>query len=154
MTADSAAETVRITRIIDAPREEVFRAWTEPERIRQWWGPGEFTCPEAEVDLRPGGSYRLAMQPSAGEPFIVGGTYREVEPPEHLVYTWRWETGPAADGSESLVSVEFKARGDQTELVLTHSDFPSSHGPAPYQMGWEGGLDKFQALFTGSGVDA
>jgi len=154
MTAEQSADMVRIVRIIDAPRDDVFRAWTEPERIRRWWGPGEFTCPEAEVDLRPGGSYRLSMQPTAGDPFIVGGTYREVDPPARLVYTWRWETGPAADGSESLVIVEFHARGEQTELVLTHTEFPEGHGPAPYQMGWEGGLDKFEALLAGSGVDA
>jgi uncharacterized protein YndB with AHSA1/START domain len=145
---------VRITRIIDAPREDVFRAWTEPEQIRRWWGPGEFTCPAAEVDLRPGGSYRLEMQPTAGDPFVVAGTYLEVEPPARLVYTWRWESGPAADGSESRVSVEFRADGERTELILTHTDFPESHGPAPYQMGWEGGLDKFEALLRGSGVDA
>ena len=147
-------DVVRVSRIIDAPREQVFRAWTEPDQIRQWWGPGEFTCPEAEVDLRPGGSYRLAMQPTAGDPFIVGGTYREVEPPTRLVYTWRWETGPAADGSESLVTVEFQAREGQTELILAHTEFPESHGPAPYQMGWDGGLDKFEALFAGSRIDA
>lgn len=154
MTTDPPPDTVEISRIIDAPREDVFRVWTEPDQIRQWWGPGEFTCPEAEVDLRAGGSYRFAMQPTEGDPFIVGGTYRDVEPPARLVYTWRWETGPAADGSESLVSVEFSAKGDQTELILTHTEFPESHGPAPYQMGWEGGLKKFEALFTGSGVDA
>jgi uncharacterized protein YndB with AHSA1/START domain len=153
MTVEPPADTVRVTRIIDAPREEVFAAWTEPQQIRQWWGPGEFTCPEAEVDLRPGGRYRLAMQPAQGEPFIVAGTYREVEPPIRLVYTWCWETGPAADGSESLVTVEFNERGERTELVLTHTDFPATHGPAPYQMGWEGGLDKFQALLERSGVD-
>jgi uncharacterized protein YndB with AHSA1/START domain len=94
------------------------------------------------------------MQPTSGDPFVVGGTYLEVEPPARLVYTWRWETGPAADGSESRVRVEFNERGDRTELVLTHTDFPESHGPAPYQMGWEGGMDKFAALFAGSGVDA
>jgi uncharacterized protein YndB with AHSA1/START domain len=154
MSAEPSADVVRLTRIIDAPREEVFRAWTEPEQIRRWWGPGEFTCPEADVDLRPGGSYKLAMQPIAGDPFLVVGIYREVDPPARLVYTWRWETGPAADGSESLVTVEFNRIGDQTELVLTHTDFPASHGPAPYQMGWEGGLDKFEAIFMGSGVDA
>jgi uncharacterized protein YndB with AHSA1/START domain len=154
MTAAESSDIVRIVRIIDAPREELFRAWTEPEQIRRWWGPGEFTCPEAEVDLRPGGRYRLAMQPTEGDPFIVGGTYREVEPPARLVYTWCWETGPAADGSESLVSVEFHAHGGQTELVLTHTEFPASHGPAPYRMGWEGGLDKFEALVTRSDVDA
>ena len=145
---------VEIVRIIEAPREQVFRAWTDPDELRRWWGPGEFTCPEAEVDLRPGGRYRLVMQPTAGEPFVLAGTYREVEPPARLVYTWRWETGPAADGSESLVTVEFRDRGDHTELVLTHSEFPASHGPAPYRMGWEGGLVKFEARFAGSGVDA
>jgi uncharacterized protein YndB with AHSA1/START domain len=148
-------DRVEIVRTIEAPREEVFRAWTDPEELRRWWGPGEFRCPEAEVDLRPGGAYRLVMQPTAGDPMVLAGTYREVEPPARLVYTWRWETGPAADGSESLVSVEFRDRGGQTELVLTHSDFPASHGPAPYQMGWEGGLVKFEALFAGrSAVDA
>ncbi len=154
MTAEQSGNAVRLARIIDAPREEVFHAWTEPEQIRRWWGPGDFTCPEAEVDLRPGGSYRLAMQPTEGDPFIVGGTYREVDRPARLLYTWRWETGPAADGSESLVSVEFNDRGEQTELVLTHTAFPAGHGPAPYQMGWEGGIEKFEALLAGSGVDA
>jgi uncharacterized protein YndB with AHSA1/START domain len=148
-------EQVEITRVIEAPRDDVFQAWTDPAELRRWWGPGEFTCPEADVDLRPGGSYRLVMQPSAGDAFVLGGTYREVQPPERLVYTWRWETGPAADGSESLVTVEFRALGDErTELVLTHSDFPASHGASPYQMGWEGGLEKLEALLAGSEVDA
>jgi uncharacterized protein YndB with AHSA1/START domain len=152
--APAEAGRIEVVRMIDAPREDVFRAWTDPDQLRSWWGPGEFTCPEAEVDLRPGGSYRLVMQPAGGDSFVVAGTYREVSPPARLVYTWRWETGPAADGSESLVSVDFHERGSRTELVLTHADFPASHGPAPYQMGWEGGLDKFERLFAGSAVDA
>lgn len=152
MTGDP--DRVQIVRMIDAPRAEVFHAWTDPEHLRRWWGPGAFTCPEAEVDLRPGGSYRLVMQATAGDPFVLGGTYREVQPPERLVYTWRWETGPAADGSESLVSVEFHDKGERTEVVLTHSDFPDAHGAAPYRMGWEGGFEKFEALFDGSTVDA
>jgi uncharacterized protein YndB with AHSA1/START domain len=154
MTADSPPDEVRVSRIVDAPPDEVFLAWTEPEQLRRWWGPGEFTCPEAEVDLRPGGRYRLAMKPAQGDPFIVEGTYHEVQAPRRLVYTWRWETGPAADGSESLVTVEFNERAGQTEIVITHTDFPPRHGPAPYQMGWEGGLDKIQALFEESSVDA
>jgi uncharacterized protein YndB with AHSA1/START domain len=151
VTSDDAVE---ITRIIDAPREEVFSAWTDPAKLREWWGPGEFTCPEADVDLRPGGTYRLVMQPTGGDPFVLGGSYREVEVPSRLVYTWRWETGPAADGSESLVSVEFRDRGERTELVLTHTEFPASHGEAPYRMGWEGGLDKLAALLERRSVDA
>jgi uncharacterized protein YndB with AHSA1/START domain len=94
------------------------------------------------------------MAPTEGDAFVLGGTYREVLPPARLVYTWRWETGPAADGSESLVTVEFHEGGDQTELVLTRADFPDSHGPAPYATGWAGGLEKFEALLAGSVVDA
>jgi hypothetical protein len=52
------------------------------------------------------------------------------------------------------VPVEFTERGAKTELALTHTEFPASHGPAPYRMGWEGGLEKFEALLQGSGVDA
>jgi uncharacterized protein YndB with AHSA1/START domain len=103
------------------------------------------------------GRYKLVMQPTAGDPFVVGGTFREVQPPHRLVYTWRWETGPAADGSESLVTVEFRDRDGQTELLLIHSDFPQPHGAGragPYQMGWEGGLVKLEQLLSGSGVDA
>jgi uncharacterized protein YndB with AHSA1/START domain len=150
----SAYERVEIVRVIDAAREKVFRAWTDPDELRRWWGPGAFTCPEAEIDLRPGGTYRLVMQPTEGDPFVLAGTYHDVEPPTRLVYTWRWETGPAADGSESLVTVEFHERGEKTQHVLTHSEFPATHGPAPYRMGWEGGLRKFERLLAGSEVDA
>jgi len=154
MTDEQVADRVHIARMIDAPREEVFRAWTDPDQLRRWWGPGEFTCPEAEVDLRPGGRYRLVMQPAAGDPFVLVGTYREVEPPARLVYTWRWETGPAADGSESLVTVEFRDHGGSTGVVLIHTEFPASHGPAPYRMGWEGGLVKLERFLARSAVDA
>ena len=82
---------------------------------------------------------------TAAEAFIVGGTYREVEPPLRLVYTWRWETGPAADGSESLVTVEIEAREGRTESVLTPTEFAESHGPAPYQ--WAG-----RAVLTSRGA--
>src|SRR5262249_33458707 len=98
---------LRMTKVIDAPREDVFRARTGPEILKRWWGPGEFTCPRAEVDLRPGGSYLLLMQPTEGDPLHLAGTYREVEPPERLVYTWRWEVG-VPDPGESLVTVEFR----------------------------------------------
>jgi len=158
MSDDQAQDDrVEVVRTIDAPREAVFRAWTEPDQLRAWWGPGEFTCPEAEVDLRPGGSYRLVMQAAGGDPFVVAGTYHEVEPPARLVYTWRWESGPAADGSESLVTVEFRelsGQPERTELAIVHTEFPATHGPAPYRMGWEGGLDNVEKLFAGRLVDA
>lgn len=135
------APVLRTARIIPAPRERVFRAWTDPEQLRRWWGPGRFTTPHAEVDLRPGGGYVLVMQPPDGTPMRLAGTYREVRPPERLVYTWRWEGGFPESG-ETLVEVNFRDRGDQTEVIVVHRGFPEGSPRDPYRLGWEGGLDK------------
>jgi len=99
--------TLRLTRAVPAPRDAVFRAWTDPEALRRWWAPAEgMSLPAAEVDLRPGGRYRFTMRNAKGEEFHLTGVYREVRPPERLVYTWRWE-GTERDGDgETLVVVE------------------------------------------------
>jgi uncharacterized protein YndB with AHSA1/START domain len=133
---------VQIRRTVRAKRDRVFRAWTDAEDLKRWWGPGEFTTPVAEVDARPGGSYLLVMQPPHGDAMRLVGTYREVDPPERLVYTWRWDT-PWSDGHESVVTVEFVDKGDDTEVVLTHDHF-GPEGEDPYRDGWEGGLDKLE----------
>ena len=85
--------TLRISRTFNAPRDLVFKAWTGPESLSRWWGAGPgFTTPIAEVDLQVGGKYRLGMQASDQDhPFIVGGVFKEIAPPEKLVYTWAWE---------------------------------------------------------------
>lgn len=133
-------------RTIHAPRERVFRAWTDPEELRKWWGPGLFTTPSAEVDLRQGGAYRLVMQPADGDPLLLTGTFLEVVPPERLVYTWRWEIG-VPDLQDSLVTVEFRDVGGSTEIALTHEHAPGSVLD-PYQMGWESGLEKLEAMLA------
>ena len=133
---------VRFAVVVDAPRADVFRAWTDPEELKQWWGPGAFTTPSATVDLRPGGRYELVMQPTGGgDPFVLGGEYREVTPPERLVYTWRWEVGPP-DPRETLVTVEFRDLGAQTEVILVHDNFVGPGPLEPYREGWESGLEK------------
>lgn len=102
--------TLTITRTYPAPREKVFRAWTDPQELKKWWaaGPG-YTTPFAEVDLRVGGRYRLAMKPPDKDVVhVVVGVYREVRPPERLIYTWGWE---GSAGPETLVTVEQHAHG-------------------------------------------
>jgi uncharacterized protein YndB with AHSA1/START domain len=136
--------TLQMSRVFDAPRDEVFRAWTDPVELARWWGPGEFSCPQADVDLRPGGAYRLVMQPPEGDAMVLGGTYREVQPPERLVYTWRWESG-WADQTELVVTVEFRDIDGRTEVLLTQEGFSSDDGVAANAWGWEGGLDKLTA---------
>jgi len=151
MTEDPAAgERVIVRRVIAASRERVFRNWTEAEQLKRWWGPGGFSCPAAEVDLRPGGTYRLVMLAPGGAPEMsVTGTYREVDPPALLVYTWRWDTGPAASNEESLVTVEFHQLDDErTEVIVTHDRFPVGHDASPYRSGWEEGLEKLDLAIT------
>jgi uncharacterized protein YndB with AHSA1/START domain len=139
----SAAETtLRLTRRFTAPRERVFRAWTEPEALKRWWIPKQgFSVPEVAIDLRAGGGYRVTMQNPAGERFALTGTYREVRPPERLVYTWRWE-GTREGGRETLVTVEFRDLGAATEVTVVHELFPDAAACARHRDGWSGCLDR------------
>jgi len=149
----TAMSSLRLVRVFPAPRERVFRAWTDPDELRRWWGPGLFSTPRAHVDLRPGGRYELVMQPPVGEPLILAGTFLEITAPERLVYTWRWESG-VPEPRESLVTVEFRDRGGATEVVLIHRDLPAGPAAEPYREGWESGLDKLgEALAAGSPAD-
>lgn len=85
--------TLHLTRTFAAPRAAVFRAWTDPERLKQWWGPPGYATPAVELDLRVGGRYRIGMRKLPdGDVFYLSGVYQEVRPPERLVYTWRWES--------------------------------------------------------------
>lgn len=152
--------TLRITKTVAAPRDLVFKAWTEPERLKQWWGVEEsFSTPIAEVDLRTGGRYRLGMlAPGESAPYVVGGVYREIRSPERLVFTWQWELpdGAAPEGSgdsshtgdhqEMLVTVEFLDMGGSTEVVVTHENLPDQHSKDEHSQGWNGCLIQLAAF--------
>jgi uncharacterized protein YndB with AHSA1/START domain len=156
--APETETTLRITRTIASPRDQVFRARTEPDSLKRWWGVSEdFSTPIAEVDLRVGGAYRLGMlAPGEANPFVVGGVYREVSPPEKLVYTWVWEGGEspadaaqsahAAGFQEMLITVEFRDLGGSTEVVLTHEFFPDPHAKDEHNQGWMGCLGQLARL--------
>ncbi len=140
--------TLRITRTFAAPRDRVFQAWTDPEKLKQWWGPPGYVTLVAEVDLRVGGHYRFGMKKIPdGEIFYLSGSYREVRPPERLVYTWRWENEP--HGTETLVAVEFRGLGASTEVVLSHEMFPTRDARDQHDMGWTGCLERLVALLAG-----
>ncbi len=140
-TLDAKAETtLQLTRTFAAPREKVFRAWTDPEEVKKWFHPPGYETPSAEIDLRVGGKYRLGMRKLPdGEVFYLSGTYREVRRPERLVYTWQWEAEPELGAT--LVTVEFHDRGGSTEIVLTHELFPTEKARQEHEQGWSGGLD-------------
>ena len=142
-------DEVRIERVLDAPRDEVFRAWTDPDELRRWWGPGEYATRYAEVDLRPGGHYLLVIEGAEGDAMRLAGTFREVVAPERLVYSWRWVEG-WSDPAESIVTVEFEDLGERTRVVLLHSALDDSPDADGYRMGWESGLEKLAATIERS----
>jgi uncharacterized protein YndB with AHSA1/START domain len=142
------AVVLQLKRRFEAPRERVFDAWTNPDVLRKWWAAApNMDTPIAEVDARPGGSYKLAMRdPDSGEVHTLVGEYREVSPPERLVYTWTWESNvDAMKGSENtLVEVDFREDGDATEVVVTHSGFATPELRDLHAHGWNGCLDNLE----------
>jgi uncharacterized protein YndB with AHSA1/START domain len=137
--------TLRLKRTFGAAREKVFRAWTEPEALKKWFAPADdHSTPFAQVDLRVGGKYQIDIKSPEGKVFRLGGTFREVRPPEKLVYTWAWEGDK--DVGETLVTVEFREQGTSTEVALTHELFPNEEALKGHDAGWSGSLDRLARM--------
>jgi len=143
-----------ITRIFDAPRELVWKAWTEPERVKRWWGPEGFTAPFIRIDLRVGGTYLYCMQSPEGRDYWRTGVYREIVPPKRIVCTDSFsdEKGNVAPASHYgmgadwplalVVTVTFEEEGGRTTFTLRHAGFPSDEMRNLAKTGWDTSLDK------------
>jgi uncharacterized protein YndB with AHSA1/START domain len=132
-------EVLRLTRVFNAPRALVFRAWTEAEQMKRWFCPHDHWGVDVEVDARVGGAYRIAMHDTdTGRDHVARGTFREVRAPERLVFTWRW----AEDSPQTLVTVEFRDLGGKTEVTLTHEALPTAESRQKHEHGWNGCLDR------------
>jgi uncharacterized protein YndB with AHSA1/START domain len=138
-----------ITRIIDTPRHIVFQAWTEPDRVARWWGPQGFTTVYHDMDIRPGGAFRVCMRSPEGVEHWKQGVYREVVEPERLVFTFAWEDADAKPGHQTLVTVTFAERGDKTELRLHQAVFGSIARRDEHQHGWTSTLERFAEYLRG-----
>jgi len=150
--ATSQQKELRLERRFSAAPDAVFDAWTNPEVLQRWWaaGPG-WETPLAEVDLRPGGRYRLTMRdPQAGAEHTVGGEYVEVRRPERLTYTWAWESEPGAPApaEPSRVTVDFRADGDGTRVEITHSGLASEESRAQHEHGWNACFDNLERVLA------
>jgi uncharacterized protein YndB with AHSA1/START domain len=137
--------TLEVRRTIRATRQRVFDAWTKPEERKKWSAPGPMIAPLVEIDLRVGGGFRLHMRSPDGTEHRVAGVYREIDPPNKLVYTWLWESEPSMENT--LVTVEFIDLGDRTEVVLRHTGFPTITRRDNHETGWIGCMTKLEALF-------
>jgi uncharacterized protein YndB with AHSA1/START domain len=110
-----------ITRLIDAPRELVFEAWTEPKHMAQWWGPKGFTNPVCEMDVRPGGAFRIVMRAPDGVEYPMRGVFREIVTPERLVFTTVAEDRDGNPHLEGLTIVTFAEYDGKTTLTIQTS---------------------------------
>jgi uncharacterized protein YndB with AHSA1/START domain len=141
MTVDPASLTLRLERILHAPRKRVYAACTAPDQLREWWGPAGFTTPAVELDVRVGGRYRITMQPPDGDAFHVSGRYSEVDPHRRLAYTFEWEE-PDPDDRETLVTLSFSDDGEGTKLHLDHGSFATQARYELHEAGWTETLDR------------
>ncbi len=134
--------TLILARTFSAAREAVFRAWTDPAKLKQWFAPSDtHSTTMAEVDLCVGGRYAIEMRSPDGKMHRVTGVYREVLVPERLVFTWTWEAG-GMDVGETLVTLEFHSHGNATEVILTHARFPNAAARDEHRRGHTGVLDR------------
>jgi uncharacterized protein YndB with AHSA1/START domain len=132
-----------LTRTFDAPPSLVFKAWTEPERLAQWWGPRGFTLASCNVDLRPGGAYRFQMRGSGGDDHWSQGIFREIVERELLVMAGSWaDAAGNPTGPETLVTVTFEEHNGKTKLTLRQVGFESSTSRDAHRGGWTSSLER------------
>jgi uncharacterized protein YndB with AHSA1/START domain len=139
----SEKPSLTITRRLPAPPDRCFRAWTDPQALKQWFGPGAIEVLHAESDPRVGGSYRIRARSPGGEEHDVSGVFQEVVTDRKLVFTWAWRGTPER---QSLVTVEFVPDGTATTLTLTHEQFADEGARDRHHHGWSGSLDKLAAF--------
>ena len=130
-TADGKHRVV-VRRRMPVPREVVYQAWVDPEGLREWMCPGDIVSAEATLDVRVGGSFRIIMR-SRDRVHEHVGTYQIVDPPAKLAFTW---SGLENASEITLVTVEFIAHGEESELVITHQGFTNPDVAQRYEMGW------------------
>jgi uncharacterized protein YndB with AHSA1/START domain len=143
----SAVLQLRLERVIRADRERAFAAWTRPELLREWSAPEGMTIEEGELDLRVGGRWRVVMTEPNGKRHEAFGTYREVTPPERLVYTHAWRQGNGSSPETTLV-VEFHEVAGGTRVVLTQEGFASPESRDGHGEGWSSSLNRLEAMFA------
>jgi uncharacterized protein YndB with AHSA1/START domain len=145
-----------VKRVVSATPEQVFDAFTDPEQLMQWWWPNGFFCPSAEVDLRVGGTYRLAMQWPEWIPVdaqfshYLAGEYYEIDRPHRIVMSGRAVNEEQGELFATLIEVTFDTDEKGTTLTVRQSYFdplPPPQAMAGAEQGWTEQLDKLEALF-------
>lgn len=156
---DQNSDPLTIVRVFDAPVEAVWNAWSDPEIVKKWWGPKDFTCPAAHIDFRVGGKSHVAMHGPKGTEFdkdLWGvGVYKEIEPKKKIVVSDSFadEKGNVVPASyygmdhafplEMEITVLFEPlEGNKTKMTLIHKGMPVGKHREGAQSGWNQSFDK------------
>lgn len=151
--ATAAAETghvLLIERVFDAPPALVFRLWSDPARVKEWWHPEHHETTRFDMDFRVGGAYRFTAAATTSS-HTAHGVYRQIVEPERIVMTFEWEgTGPYA-GKETLITIDFEPHGQrQTLLTFRQEPFTTEDGRDDHVQGWSQVLDSLAATLAGA----
>jgi uncharacterized protein YndB with AHSA1/START domain len=138
---DESDRILEVTRVFDAPRDLLFEVWTQPEHIKHWWGPRGFTTLSCEMDLRPGGAWRVQSRSFDGREYAEHGEFREIVEPERLVFTHAWENREDNPGLETLVTVIFAEEGGKTRMTFRQAVFDTTESRDGHAQGWNEAFD-------------
>jgi len=151
MTTKTAEKTsLEINRLINAPRERVYRAWTDPAQLKEWWGT-DGACGTKMInftaDARVGGNYRWDLLNREGEEMSVFGEYLELTPGRRIAFTWKWDDDENWEATDTIVTVELSDRDGGTEVRLIHEKLPSEESRDRHNEGWSSVLDRLEKFF-------
>jgi len=144
--ADETGRTLRLERFIPSSPNELFTLWIELEHVARWWAPDGYKAAVHDLDVRPGGRWRIVLRGSGGRELAMGGFYHIVEPPQRLAFSWTWEEEPGTRGSETEVTVSFEPVQGGTRLVLVHQNFHSKDARDRHSVGWSASFDRLTDL--------
>ena len=149
MSAKGAEKpSLEIKRIIKAPRDRVYAAWTDPAQLRQWFGPEKVQTRELNAEPRVGGKFRWDLTNPEGEEMTCLGEYRELQPGKKVVFTWQWQDDEDWEEHNSVVTVELRDCDGGTELRLTHEQLPNEASRDGHTGGWNSALDKLEKFVS------
>jgi uncharacterized protein YndB with AHSA1/START domain len=134
---------LRLQKILLVPQQRVFAAFVDAEHLRHWWGPAGFTVPRIDFDAVEGKDYRIVMQPPAGDVFHIRGTFRAVEPPRSLIFTFIYEE-PDPDDQETVVTLTFDSTDSGTRLTVDQGSFKTAARLELHREGWTDTLERLK----------
>jgi len=147
-TKASDKVSLEITRFINAPRDRVYAAWTDPAQLKQWFGPENVQTRDLVADARVGGEFRWDLVNPEGEEMTIHGEFRELQPGKKVVFTWQWDDDEVWENHISVVTVELSDRDGGTELRLIHEQLPNEQSRDGHTGGWNSALDKLEKFFS------